>query len=101
MLRAGRPPSSELALDPDFPTGVGMALVGAAVLWAPGTVGRVAAAIGTDPAETALTLRTGEPRGVPAVAPIPVYACKIEDDAIWVDVDQQLNDAEIPHKPFH
>ena len=31
--RAGRPPSTELALDPDFPTGVGMALVGAAVLW--------------------------------------------------------------------
>lgn len=31
--RAGRPPSSELARDPDFPTGVGMALVGAAVLW--------------------------------------------------------------------
>ena len=46
-------------------------------------------------------LRTGEPKGVPAVAPIPVYACKIEDDAIWVDMDQQLNDAEIPHKPFH
>ncbi|MBN9112024.1 MAG: non-heme iron oxygenase ferredoxin subunit [Pseudonocardia sp.] len=46
-------------------------------------------------------LRTGEPRGVPAVSPIPVYACKIEDDAIWVDADQQLNDAEIPHKPFH
>ena len=31
--RAGRMPTSELALDPDFPTGVGMALVGAAVLW--------------------------------------------------------------------
>jgi len=31
--RAGRTPSSALALDPDFPTGVGMALVGAAVLW--------------------------------------------------------------------
>jgi hypothetical protein len=31
--RAGRPPASALALDPDFPTGVGMALVGAAVLW--------------------------------------------------------------------
>ena len=37
-------------------------VVGAAVLRAPGTVGRVAAAIGTDPVETALTLRTGEPR---------------------------------------
>ncbi|MGY5763796.1 hypothetical protein ACXET9_01175 [Brachybacterium sp. DNPG3] len=31
--RAGRVPSGPLALDPDFPTGVGMALVGAAVLW--------------------------------------------------------------------
>ena len=37
-------------------------VVGAAVLRAPGTLERVAAAIGTDPAETALTLRTGEPR---------------------------------------
>lgn len=37
-------------------------VLGAAVLRAPGTVGRVAAAIGTDPVETALTLRTGEPR---------------------------------------
>jgi len=46
-------------------------------------------------------LRTGEPIGVPAVAPIPVYACKIEDGAIWVDMDQQLNDAAIPHKPYH
>ncbi|EWS80722.1 hypothetical protein [Brachybacterium phenoliresistens] len=31
--RAGRTPASPIALDPDFPTGVGMALVGAAVLW--------------------------------------------------------------------
>ena len=31
--RAGRPPATALALDPDFPTRVGMALVGAAVLW--------------------------------------------------------------------
>jgi 3-phenylpropionate/trans-cinnamate dioxygenase ferredoxin subunit len=43
----------------------------------------------------------GEPKGVPAVAPIPVYACKIEDDAIWVDMDPQLNDAAIPHRPYH
>ena len=38
---------------------------------------------------------------ISAVAPIPVYACKIEDGAIWVDMDQQLNDAAIPHKPYH
>jgi hypothetical protein len=31
--RAGRAPATAMALDPDFPTGVGMALVGAAVLW--------------------------------------------------------------------
>ncbi|APX34488.1 hypothetical protein BH708_19210 [Brachybacterium sp. P6-10-X1] len=31
--RAGRAPESAMGLDPDFPTGVGMALVGAAVLW--------------------------------------------------------------------
>jgi 3-phenylpropionate/trans-cinnamate dioxygenase ferredoxin subunit len=46
-------------------------------------------------------LHTGEPIGIPAVHPIPVYACKIEDGAIWVDVEQQLNDAAIPHKPHH
>jgi 3-phenylpropionate/trans-cinnamate dioxygenase ferredoxin component len=46
-------------------------------------------------------LHTGEPRGIPAVTAIPTYACKIEDDAIWVDHEQQLNDAPIPHKPFH
>ncbi len=44
---------------------------------------------------------TGDAIGIPAVAPVPVYACKIEDDAIWVDVEQQLNDAAIPHKPYH
>ena len=46
-------------------------------------------------------LTTGEAIGVPAVSPIPVYACKIEDDAILVDIDQQLNDAPIPHPPHH
>ncbi|MDT7745703.1 MAG: 3-phenylpropionate/trans-cinnamate dioxygenase ferredoxin component [Actinomycetota bacterium] len=46
-------------------------------------------------------LHTGVPTGVPAVDPIPTYACKIEDGAIWVDVEQQLNDAAIPHKPYY
>jgi 3-phenylpropionate/trans-cinnamate dioxygenase ferredoxin component len=46
-------------------------------------------------------LHTGEPIGIPAVTAIPIYACKIEDEAIWVDFDQQTNDAPIPHKPFH
>ncbi|MGO1286708.1 MAG: hypothetical protein ACTHUU_16475 [Brachybacterium sp.] len=47
--RAGRPPSSAIALDPDFPTGVGMALVGAAVLWdARDLVPRVALRVAKD-----------------------------------------------------
>lgn len=46
-------------------------------------------------------LSTGASVGIPEVPPIPVYACKIEDDAILVDFDQQLNDAPIPHKPYH
>ena len=36
-------------------------------------------------------LTTGESIGVPQVARVRVYACKVEDDAVWVDLDQQLN----------
>jgi 3-phenylpropionate/trans-cinnamate dioxygenase ferredoxin subunit len=43
-------------------------------------------------------LETGEAVGVFACGAIPVYACKIEDDAILVDIDQQLNDAPLPGK---
>lgn len=47
--RAGRAPATALALDPDFPTGVGMALVGAAVLWdARDLVPRVALRVAKD-----------------------------------------------------
>lgn len=46
-------------------------------------------------------LHTGESQGIPVVPPIPVYSCKIEDDAIWVDMEQQTNDAAIPHAPYH
>src|SRR5690348_13400902 len=45
-------------------------------------------------------LTTDEAVGVFACGPIPVYACKIEDDAILVDIDQQLNDAPIPRHPL-
>ena len=38
-------------------------------------------------------LSTGESVGVPEVAPVPLYACKLEDGAVLVDLDQQLNDA--------
>ena len=45
-------------------------------------------------------LTTGEAVGPFACGPAPLYACKIEDDAIWVDIDQQLNDAPIPRPPL-
>ncbi len=41
-------------------------------------------------------LDTGEPESLPAVAPIPVYACRVEDGAVFVDIAQQLNDAAVP-----
>ncbi|GAA1488500.1 hypothetical protein [Brachybacterium sacelli] len=47
--RAGRAPRTAIGLDPDFPTGVGMALVGAAVLWdARDLVPRVALRVAKD-----------------------------------------------------
>jgi 3-phenylpropionate/trans-cinnamate dioxygenase ferredoxin subunit len=45
--------------------------------------------------------RTGEATGIPACDPVPTYACKIEDDAIWVDGEKQTNDAAIPHAPYY
>ncbi|WP_114855848.1 hypothetical protein [Brachybacterium sp. YJGR34] len=48
-LRAGRTPTAPVAQDPDFPTGVGMGLVGAAVLWeAHDLVPRLALRVATD-----------------------------------------------------
>lgn len=41
-------------------------------------------------------LTTGESVGIPEVAAIPVYACRIDGDAVLVDVEQQLNDATPP-----
>jgi 3-phenylpropionate/trans-cinnamate dioxygenase ferredoxin component len=41
-------------------------------------------------------LDTGQPTSLPAVKPVPIYACKVTDDEILVDVDQQLNDAPVP-----
>jgi 3-phenylpropionate/trans-cinnamate dioxygenase ferredoxin component len=38
-------------------------------------------------------LATGESIGVPEVAAVPLYACRVEDDAVLVDLDAQLNDA--------
>jgi 3-phenylpropionate/trans-cinnamate dioxygenase ferredoxin subunit len=45
-------------------------------------------------------LTTGQAIGPFASGPAPLYACKIEDDAILVDIDKQLNDAPIPHPPL-
>lgn len=41
-------------------------------------------------------LQTGEPDSLPATRPIPTYAIKISGGAVWVDVEQQTNDASIP-----
>ncbi len=45
---------------------------------------------------SAFDLDTGDPESLPAVKPIPVYACTVRDGAIWVDQDAQLNDAPVP-----
>ena len=38
-------------------------------------------------------LRTGEPSGPPATAPVATYATKVEGDDVLVDIDEQTNDA--------
>src|SRR5258708_40364540 len=44
-------------------------------------------------------LTTGEAVGMYACGPIPVYACKIEDDGILAYIDHPLNDPPIPRPP--
>lgn len=41
-------------------------------------------------------LATGAPDSLPAVTPIPTYAVKITGDDVWVDLDQQTNEAPVP-----
>jgi 3-phenylpropionate/trans-cinnamate dioxygenase ferredoxin subunit len=36
-------------------------------------------------------LRTGKPLGLPATEPVPVYPCRVQDDAVYVDVHAPLN----------
>ena len=36
-------------------------------------------------------LRTGNPTGLPAFEPVPVYPCKVDGDTIVVDVENPLN----------
>lgn len=38
-------------------------------------------------------LTSGESIGVPEVEPIAVYACKVEGDSVFVDLDRPLNGA--------
>ena len=45
---------------------------------------------------SAFDLDTGQPTSLPAVRPVPVYACEIRDGAVWVDPARQLNDAPVP-----
>jgi len=45
---------------------------------------------------SAFDLDTGQPQSLPAVVPIPVYACEVRDGAVWVDADRQRNDAPLP-----
>lgn len=45
---------------------------------------------------SAFDLDDGTPQGLPAVRPIPVYACKVEDGVVYVDLDTKLNDASEP-----
>ncbi|PSO47803.1 MAG: Rieske (2Fe-2S) protein [Actinobacteria bacterium QS_8_72_14] len=41
-------------------------------------------------------LDSGEPTMLPATRPVPSYRARIAEGAIWVDRDQQLNDAPEP-----
>jgi 3-phenylpropionate/trans-cinnamate dioxygenase ferredoxin component len=41
-------------------------------------------------------LDSGQPQSLPAVKPIPVYACEVRDGAVWVDQADQRNDAPVP-----
>ena len=36
-------------------------------------------------------LRTGEPSGLPAIDPVPVYACQLDGDDVLVDVSASTN----------
>ena len=41
-------------------------------------------------------LDTGQPASLPALAPIPVYACEVVDGDVLVDTSRALNDASPP-----
>jgi 3-phenylpropionate/trans-cinnamate dioxygenase ferredoxin subunit len=41
-------------------------------------------------------LATGQPTGLPATEPVPVYPVKVEGDDVYVDVHHPLNNIERP-----
>ena len=45
---------------------------------------------------SAFDLDTGAPTSLPAVKPVPVYACALDEGGIWVDQSDQRNDAPVP-----
>ncbi|HEX9765150.1 MAG TPA: non-heme iron oxygenase ferredoxin subunit [Nitriliruptorales bacterium] len=42
------------------------------------------------------SLEDGSPSSLPATTAVPVFATKLDGDAVLVDLDQQLNDAPWP-----
>lgn len=36
-------------------------------------------------------LETGQPRSLPAIAPVAVYSIKVENGSVWVDIDRPLH----------
>lgn len=41
-------------------------------------------------------LDTGEAQNLPATQPVPVFTTKLDGADVYVDLDQQLNDAPLP-----
>ncbi len=41
-------------------------------------------------------LETGAAENLPATRPVPIFAVKRDGNEVFVDIDQQLNDAPIP-----
>ncbi len=40
-------------------------------------------------------LRSGKPTGLPAYEPVAIYPCKVDGEAILVDVDHPINETEL------
>lgn len=42
------------------------------------------------------SLDSGEAETLPATEPVPIFATEVDGDDVRIDLDQQLNDADIP-----